>query len=83
MEYKGGRICFDGRSQTGHDISHSDTETEKIDSQSRVECNRSMYGIKIGGVSMKRRTWQVKKSELHNDNSIVLTMNSRAGCDIA
>ena len=32
---------------------------------------------------MKRRMWHVRKSELHNDNSMILTMNSRAGCDIA
>ena len=53
------------------------------DLQSSVECTRSMYGMKIGGVRIKRRMWQVRKSELHSDSSIILTMNSRAGCDIA
>ena len=36
-----------------------------------------------GGVSMKRRKWPRRRSELHNNNSIILTTNSCAGCDIA
>lgn len=63
-----------------HQICHTDIG-ENL--QSKVEWRRSTYGIKIGGVSMKSRTWQVKKSELHRDSSMIFTMNSRAGCDMA
>jgi len=42
-----------------------------------------MNGIKIGGVKIIKRKCPSKKSEVHNDISTILTMNSRAGWDIA
>lgn len=42
-----------------------------------------MYGINSGGVSMNRRKWPMRMSELQSDSSMIFTMNSRAGCDSA
>jgi len=48
-----------------------------------VEWSLSMNGIKMGGVKSINKKWPSKKSELHSDISTILTINSRAGCDIA
>lgn len=37
----------------------------------------------MGGVKMKSKKCPVRKSELQSDSSMVFTMNSRAGCDMA
>jgi len=50
---------------------------------SMVACRRSTYGIRRGGVSINKRMWHSKKSEVHRPSSIILTTNSRAGCDMA
>ena len=55
----------------------------KRDLQSIVECKVFAYGIKTGGVRMMRRKWPSRKSEPQRDISTILTINSRAGCDIA
>ena len=55
----------------------------KENSQSIVACRRSTYGINKGGVSVKSKKCPSKMSELQNDNSIILTTNSRAGWEIA
>lgn len=56
---------------------------KKNNLQSIVECNRSTKGMRRGGVRMNRRRCPRMKSELHNDISTILTMNSRAGWDMA
>lgn len=53
------------------------------DIHSMVECKLFAYGIRIGGVKMISRTWPSRKSEPQSDISTILTMNSRAGCDMA
>ena len=53
-------------------------QKHKENSQSIVACRRSTYGINNGGVSMKSKKCPSKMSELHNDNSIILTTNSQA-----
>jgi hypothetical protein len=40
-------------------------------------------GIKVNGVNMIKRICAKRKSDVHNDISTILTMNSRAGCDMA
>jgi hypothetical protein len=44
---------------------------------------RSMKGTRTGIVSMNRRKCPMSRSELHSESSMILTMNSRAGCEMA
>ena len=53
------------------------------DVQRIIAWKRSKYGIRIGGVNMNSNKCPMRRSELHKDSSIILTTNSRAGCDIA
>lgn len=53
------------------------------DVQRIVAWKRSKYGIRTGGVNMNSNKCPMRRSELHKDSSMILTTNSRAGCDIA
>ena len=81
----GAWICFDGRSQTGSSELNSAWPHNRTWGylQSKIECRRSTYGTSSAGVSMIKRKWPMRKSELHRESSMILTMNSRAGCDNA
>ena len=83
VENNGGRICFDGRSQTASNVSENNLSQGNSNSQSIVECIRSTKGMTNGGVRMNSKIWARIKSDVHSDISTIFTMNSRAGCDIA
>ena len=57
--------------------------TERQILQSIVECRRSLKGMKSGGLIINMRRCPRMKSEVHKDISTILTINSRAGWDIA
>ena len=85
VENNGGRICFDGRSQTINQVSEIKKRFEynERDIHSIIECKEFTYGIRIGGVRITSKRCPSKKSELQSDISTTLTMNSLAGWDMA